>query len=151
MRNLKDTKGQIRVIETILAVSIIFAAVSFVGIFAVRPTSPTYEVTDLEKMGYGALHDLDQQGVLTSLVYSNSPQKWSDLRTVLKITLPIDVYFNLTIYDLNELRINGEKIIYGDEATFLDAKNVASVSYTLVGNAATYDPRILVLEITKGS
>ncbi len=148
MRNLRDTKGQMRVIETILAISIIFAAVSFVSIFAVRPTSPIYEVTDLEKMGYSALHDLDQQGVLTSLVYNG---KWSDLRTVLKITLPVDVYFNLTIHNLNGSPINGEKIIYGDAATFLDAKNVASVSYTLVGTAGTYDPRILVFELTRGS
>lgn len=151
MRNFKNTKGQIRVIETILAVSVIFAAISFVGIFAVRPMSPTYEVTDLEKMGYNALHDLDHQGVLTSLVYGNNAEKWSELRTVLKITLPVDVYFNLTIYDLNKSPINDKKIIYGDPNTFVDARNIVSVSYTLVGTSGNYDPRILLLEITRGA
>jgi len=74
-----------RIIETILASFIIVAALSFVGIFAVSPTSPSYEMTDLEKMGYSALHDLDQQGLLAPLVYD---QRLSDLRTILRITMP---------------------------------------------------------------
>ncbi len=158
MRNLKNTKGQMRVIETIFAIFIIVAALYFVGIFAVSPTSPGYEVTDLEKMGYSALHDLDQQGLLASLVYNGN---WSDLRTVLKITIPVDVYFNLTIYNLSGSKLNGDtQIIYGDSATFSNAKNIASVSYSLVGipkqnpntgkYEAKYDPRILVLQITRG-
>lgn len=146
-----------RVIETILAAFIIVAALSFVGIFALSPTSPGYEVTDLEKMGYSALHDLDQQGLLASLVYNGN---WGDLRTVLKITIPVDVYFNLTICDLSGSKLNGDtQIIYGDSATFSNAKNIASVSYSLVGvpklistgnYEADYDPRILVLQITRG-
>lgn len=151
MQKLKNNKGQMRVIETILAASIILSAVSFAGMFAVRPTSPTYEITDLEKMGYSALHDLDQQGVLSSLVYSG---KWSDLRTVLKITIPVDIYFDLTIYTLDSdgvwSKLNGEQIMYGDSGTFSEAKNIASVTYSLVGVAGNYNPRILVLKITRG-
>jgi len=41
-------------------------------------------------------------------------------------------------------------MIYGDSATFANAKNVASVTYSLVGSGATYNPRILVLQITRG-
>lgn len=146
-----------RVIETILASFIIVAALSFVGVFAVNPPSSGYEMTDLERMGYSALHDLDQQGVLVSLVYNVN---WGDLRTALKITLPVDVYFDLKVYDLSGSRLNGEQIIYGDTKTFSSAKNIASVSYSLVGiprlNVAAgtceadYSPRILVLQLTKG-
>lgn len=158
MRSLRETKGQMRVIETILAASIILGAVSFVGVLAVRPTSPTYEMTDLEKMGYSALHDLDQQNLLASFVYNG---EWSTLRTALKITLPVDVYFNLTVYDLGvpPTKLNeGNEVVYGDSATFSDAKNIASVTYCLSGIAmqagtrytAEYDPRIVVLLITRG-
>jgi hypothetical protein len=160
IRRLKDKRGQMRVIETLLAAFIIIAALSFVGIFAVSPTGSGYDVTDLEKMGYGALHELDQQGILAPLVYN---QEWADLRTVLKITIPVDVYFNLTIYNLSGSKLNGEtQILYGDSTTFSDAKNVASVSYSLLGLPqittfnqqveveADYDPRILVLQITRG-
>ncbi|MCW4031214.1 MAG: hypothetical protein NWE80_02500, partial [Candidatus Bathyarchaeota archaeon] len=76
MRSLRNKKGQMRVIETILASFIILAAISFVNFFAVAPSSLGYEMTDLEKMGYSALHDLDQQGLLSPLVYN---QRWSDL------------------------------------------------------------------------
>jgi len=157
IKDLRNKRGQMRIIETILASFIIVAALSFVGIFAVSPTSPAYEMTDLEKMGYSALHDLDQQGLLAPIVYN---QQWSDLRNILRITLPNDVYFNLTICNINGLPINSNPILYGDLNTFSEAKNVASITYCLVGipklNAntgtyeANYSPLILVLEVTRG-
>jgi hypothetical protein len=153
MRRLKNTKGQMRVIETIISSFIIVAALSFVSILAANPTSPGYEMTDLEKTGYSALHDLDQQGLLTPLVYN---QNWTDLRTILKITMPNDVYFNMTVYNTDGLKdglsLNnspGSQILYGDLSTFSEAKNIASITYCLVGETE-YDPRILVLQLTRG-
>ena len=153
LRILKGNRGQMRVIETIIASFIIIAALSFVSTFAVSPTNPAYEMTDLEKTGYSALHDLDQQGLLTPLVYDG---KWSDLRTILKLTLPNDVYFNMTIYDVNGVKLKGNPdvlIYHGDPDTFSDAKNVASLKYCLVGSRPSetvYSPRILVLQLTRG-
>lgn len=157
MKSLKNRRGQMRVIETLLASFIIVAALSFISIFAQSPASPGYEMTDLEKTGYSALHDLDQQGLLSPLVYES---KWSDLRTVLKITMPNEVYFNLTIYDSTRSQRYGDsQIFYGDLDTFSKAKNVASVTYCIVGvpdfdsaglDEASYDPRVLVLELTRG-
>ena len=153
MKIFRNTKGQMRVIETLLASFIIVAALSFVGIFSVSPESPAYDVIDLEKMGYSALHDLDQQELLAPLVYG---PEWGDLRTVLKISLPVDVYFNLTIANIDGSKIN--EILYGDLTTFSEAKNIASISYTLIGfpvqvgngYVANYDPRILILQLTRG-
>lgn len=149
MRSLRNTKGQMRVIEIILASFIIVGAISFVNFLAVSPTSPGYEITDLEKLGYSALIDLDQQGVLIPLVYD---QKWSDLRTILRITIPNDVYFNMKIYALSGstlISVPDSQILYGDLATFSDAKNIASITYTLVGET-DYDPRVLVLQLSRG-
>jgi hypothetical protein len=144
-----------RVIETLMASFIIIAALSFVTIFTVTPSTPSLEVSDLEKMGYSILHDLDHQGLLAPFVYSRS---WSDLRTALKITLPVDVYFNLNIYDLNGTKLNETPIIYGDAKTFDISNNIASVAYSLVGYPrqiegdyeATYDPRTIVLQLSRG-
>ncbi len=157
MKNLKDNRGQMRVIESIIASFIIVAALAFVNTFALAPASPGYEMTDLEKMGYSALHDLDQQGLLTPLVYDGN---WSDLRTILRITFPNEVYYNMTIYDvsgyLNGVKLEGNPdvpILRGDLDTFSDAKNVASLTYCLVGARASiteYSPRILVLKLTRG-
>lgn len=149
MRTLRNTQGQMRVVETILASFIIVGALSFVNFLAVSPTSPGYEMTDLERMGHSALIDLDQQGLLTPLVYN---QRWSDLRTILKITMPKDVYFNMTIFTISGSKINitpDSQILSGDFATFSDAKNIASITYCLVGET-DYDPRILVLQLSRG-
>ena len=155
--NLRKNRGQMRVIETILASIIVISALAFVNTYAATPSSQVYEVTDLEKMGYDLFHDLDQHHILVPLVYNKD---WSNLQTALKLTLPIDTYFNLTICDITGSRINSEDIIYGDRSTFETSKNTASVLYTLVGfsqrNAgsysvtAEYQPRILLLQITRG-
>lgn len=157
LKILKNSRGQMRVIETLLASFIIVAALSFISVFAQSPASPGYEMADLEKTGYSALHDLDQQGLLAPLVYQS---KWPDLRIILKMTMPNEVYFNLTIYDSTRTQYYGDsQIFYGDSNTFSDAKNIASVTYCLVGTPklsstglaeASYDPRILVLELTRG-
>jgi len=102
-------------------------------------------------MGYSILFDLDQNGILTPMVYQS---KWSDLRVALKITLPVDVYFKLEIYELHETSLfevtSDDSIIYGDLTAFSNAKNLASVSYSLVGTSDVYDPRLLVLQLTRG-
>ncbi len=157
MRLMRSKRGQMRVIETILASIIVIAALSFVTVYTAVPSSPGFEVSDLEKMGYSVLHDLDQHSLLPQFVYA---ENWGDLRSALKITLPVDVYFNLTVYDVYGNKINGaDPIIYGDSRTFEISKNIASVTYTLTGYqqrelsgnyTATYDPRVLVLLISRG-
>ena len=141
-----DTKGQMRVIEVILASLVIVFALSFANLFAVTPTSPKYEVTELEKLGYNVLYDLDKQGLLPRFVYS---EDWSNLEAALRVSLPIDVYFNLTVYDLNRTQINDTPIFYGDVSAFENSKNVASVTYGLIGHDS-YNPRILVLRLVRG-
>jgi hypothetical protein len=152
MIKLKNNKGQMRVIETILAALIIVSALAFVNFFSVNPRAAAYEVKDLEKMGYSVLNDLDQQGILASKVYQ--PSEWGDLKTALRLTLQLDVYFNLTICKIdneNSLSKVGDSIIYGDLSTFIDTKNVASLSYSLAGTSETgYEPRLLVLQLTRG-
>ena len=147
---MKSNQGQMRIIETILAATIIASALFFVNFFSANPRASSYEVGDLEKMGYSVLLDLDQHGILTPMIYQ---PKWTDLRTALKLTLPVDVYFNLTVYELHGtslFKVDDDTIRYGDLTTFSNAKNIASVSYSLVGTSDVYTPRLLVLQITRG-
>lgn len=150
-------KGQMRVIETILASFIIVFALSFANIFAITPTSPKYEATELEKLGYNVLHDLDEQELLARFVYT---EEWDNIKAALRVTLPLDVYFNMTIYDLHDTKINDAKIFYGDPETFTTSKNIASVTYGLIGYTkrnqttgnyqAIYNPRMLILQLARG-
>lgn len=148
---LVANKGQMRVIEVILASFIIVFALSFANILAVTPTSSKYVATELEKMGYNALFDLDKQGLLASFVYN---KKWADLYAALRVLLPSEVHFNLTIYYLDGTKANdATPIFYGDANTFSASKNIASVTYSLSGyseNKIQYDPRILVLQLATG-
>jgi hypothetical protein len=149
-------KGQMRVIEAILAAFIIVLALSFVSFFATNPTSQKYETTELDKMGYNTLHDLDLQGILAQYVYA---QEWENLGAALSVTLPVDVYFNMTIFNSNKTVINNIPISYGQSETFTNSKVVSSITYTLVGYpsgptqfdlVSTYSPRVLVLQLVRG-
>jgi len=148
-------KGQIRVLETILASFIIMVALTFVNIFATTPSSPKYEATELQKVAYNVLHDLDEQGLLPRFVYKG---EWENLRAALRVTLPSDVYFNMTVYDLHNTRLDDATIFYGDSQMFSTSKNIASITYGLVGSAtkigaayqAIYEPRIVILQLTRG-
>lgn len=159
MKMRSNTKGQMRVIETILASFILVAAINFINIFAVTPRSSTYEAGDLEKMGYNALHDLDEQRLLSRFVYS--PAEWPTNFTVaLRVSLPSDVYFDLAIYDLDDNLLNDNiPIRYGDPNVFAKSSSVASVTYFIAGHSSfdpttgsqvIYDPRTLILLLVRG-
>ncbi len=151
-----DNKGQMRIVEIILASFVIIFALSFANILAITPTSPKYEATELQKLGYNVLHDLDDQELLARFVYN---REWDNLKAALSVLLPLDVYFNLTVYDLNVTKLNDVGIFYGNLQALTTSKNIASVAYGLVGystrvNAtyyqSSYDPRILVMQLTRG-
>lgn len=147
MKNPKNTKGQMRVIETILASLVIVLALTFVNIFAATPYSTRYETSDLEKLGHNVLHDIDQKRLLCRFVYE---EEWSNLTAALTISLPTDVYFNLTVFDLEDNIINDVKIHYGDPQVFSTSNMTASVQYIIPGYQTIYDPRILRLELVRG-
>lgn len=138
-----------RVIETLLASFIFISALTFVNLFAVFPTSPKYEVSDLEKMGHNVLQDLDEKRVLSDFVYNES--KWEELRLSILIFLTPDIYFDLMIYDANGSVINdGRPIFFGVEDAFSSSSSVASVTYVISGHDTVYDPRVLVLQLVRG-
>lgn len=155
MRRNNSVKGQMRVIECILASLIVMAALLFANFFAMAPTSPVYEATELEKLGYNVLHDLDKHGLLPTFIYKS---QWVNLTAALRVSLPVYAYFNLTVYYTNGTRVTYEPILYGVEQTFDASKNVASITYGLAGQAtrtsstdyqADYNARILVLQLTR--
>ena len=137
-----------RVIETILASFVIVFTISFLSTLAVPPSSESYEVTELERLGYNVLYELDSHGTLQELVYSES---WANLSAALRVLLPANVYFNLHVYDRNGNLLNEDyPIAYGDQTAFSEAKNAATVIYVLPGNETCYNPRVFELELVRG-
>jgi len=149
MRKTKKTKGQMRLVEALLASFIILVAITFLNVFAVTPLSPTYEPSNLEKMGNNVLHDLDEKGLLCRFVYTKD---WGTLTLALMVSLPPEIYFDLTVYYLNWTVVNdasNAKIRYGDIEVFETSSYIASVTYIVPGNQTKYDPRILVLQLVR--
>lgn len=147
MNRAGKNKGQVRIIEVIMASFVILVATTFINTFAVTPLSPTYETGELEKLGHNVLHDLDDQRLLARFVYG---EEWKNLTSALMVTLPTDVYFDLTVYDLDGNVVNSMPIYYGDPEIFTASNWVASVTYIIPGYTATYKPRILILQLVRG-
>lgn len=146
MRKTKKTKGQIRLVEALLASFIILVAITFLNVFAATPLSPTYESSNLEKMGNNVLHDLDEKRLLSRFVYN---EDWGTLTMALMVSLPPEIYFDLTVYYLNWTVVNDEAMLYGDIEVFETSSYIASVTYIVPGYQTDYDPRILVLQLVR--
>jgi hypothetical protein len=146
MKKTKKTKGQMRLVEALLASFILMFAITFLNVIAVTPTSPTYEPSNLEKTGNNVLHDLDEKNLLARFVYT---EDWGTLTMALMVSLPPEIYFDLTVYYLNWTVANNETIHYGTSDVFENSSYIASVTYIVPGYQTDYDPRILVLQLVR--
>jgi len=144
--NGKGKSGQMRIIEALLASFLILFAIAFVNLFALTPTSQTYEAGELEKIGFNVLHDLDEQRLLGRYIQN---KEWANFTAALTVSLPTDVYFNLTVYNQNWNAVNNVTISYGTAQVF-SSSFVASVTYIVPGYRASYSPKILVLQLVRG-
>jgi len=153
MNRLKDRRGQMRIVEVILASFVLLGALAFVNVFVTTPRSAIYEVGDLEKLGYNVLHNLDEQRLLARFVY-NEPEWTANFTNALRVSLPTGVFFDLTIRSINGVVLNRNvPIRYGDLGVFSNSNATSSVTYTVTGytyaSQATYDPRILLLLLVR--
>jgi len=146
MRKTRKRKGQMRLVEALLASFVIVFAITFLNVFAVTPLSPRFETSDLEKMGNNVLHDFDEKGLLGRFI---SSEDWETLTIALMVSLPSEIYFDLTVYDLDWKRVNDTPIRYGDLEAFETSSYVASVTYIVPGYQAYYNPRVLVLQLVR--
>lgn len=142
MKKSDARKGQMRVIETILASFVIVAAIAFMNTMAINPPSPRYASSDLEKTGYNVLNTLNEQGLLSRYIYD---REWNALEAALRVSLPGDVYFNLTIVDGEGYQ--EASIFYGGDNVFVTSP-AGSLIYVLSG-ADDYDLRILSLQLVR--
>jgi hypothetical protein len=100
-----NNKGQIRMIEAFLAVSVMFSAIVFT---TPMPTPSSLDrQTNLKKLGLQVLLSLDNNGTLGRLI---EDENWSALRQTMDLTLPQGVLYNMTIYDENMQKINTQEI-----------------------------------------
>jgi len=142
----RGRRGQVRVIEAVMASLVVVFAVAFIDLFALTPVSPKYESSELEKIGFNVLRDLDGEKVLARFVNNG---EWENMTAALAASLPTDVYFNLTVFDVAGRVVNNRAIGYGAARVFSNSPYVASVTYVVPGYQMVYRPRVLVLQLVR--
>lgn len=100
-----DNKGQIRIIEAFLAISVMFSALVL--------TAPMSWTPDLEKqgrlkkLGTQVLIKLDNNGTLGKLIEGGN---WTALKQSMDLLLPAGVFYNLTVYDESMQGVNSQEV-----------------------------------------
>jgi hypothetical protein len=93
---LSNKKGQIRTLEALLAVILIFSALTLSVVFS--PVTNVNNQGALANLGLNALIEFDENGNLGKLIDQNN---WTVIEQTLNVLLPMGVFYNLTVY--NEL------------------------------------------------
>lgn len=101
------SRGQVRLVELVVAVFMVVAFMVLVIFFA-RPMRSVYlrEVSDLRRLAYNLLSDLADSGVFERIVWSafQSDATWEGrMRMVASASLPAGVLFRMEIYEVRQL------------------------------------------------
>jgi len=100
-----DNKGQIRIIEAFLAISVVFSALVLA---TPMPSTPDFEKqARLKQLGTQVLIQLESEGALGKLIESGN---WTVLRQTMDVLLPAGVFYNLTVYDENMQKVNTQEV-----------------------------------------
>ena len=89
-----------RTVEVLFVIMILLSAFVITSQFAVLPSPREAFGTNLRDLSQSSLDVLDTQGVLSKTVFSDSMDEWGDLQKALSASLPPNVVYNLTVYDI---------------------------------------------------
>lgn len=92
-----------RTVEVLFVIMIILTSFTIATQFAVLPSATEAFGTELGDLAQSTLETLDAKGVLSATVFSSpDDSSWGDLQKALSASLPVNVVYNLTVYDLLE-------------------------------------------------
>ena len=114
----------IRTIEVLFAIIIIAGAVIATSYFTVLPSPTEVSPINLRRLSFTTLQTLDSSYDLSQAAFeTDNATAWGRLQVALSASLPPDVVYNLTVYDVNDQ--NGEVYNY-----VTSVSNTASLSTT---------------------
>jgi hypothetical protein len=129
-----------RTVEVLLVIVIFIGAYIAASQFAVLPP-PSQESPTLNRLALTTLQELDSRYDLSSIAFqTNNDTLWRGLQIALTASLPTNIIYNLTIYDLNALS-NGAPL-YSNIASFSNTvalgKTSSTASYMVASPNVTY-------------
>jgi len=119
-----------RTVEVLFVIIILIGALIITIQFAVLPPPHQAFGTNLRELSQSTLETLDIKGVLTETVFKDADDPaWGDLQRALSASLPPNVVYNLSVYDISTG--SGEVINYHL------AKSISDASFGVDSDAAS--------------
>jgi hypothetical protein len=130
----------IRTIEVLFVIIILSGAFIAVSYFAVLPTPKEVSPINLRRLSFTTLQMLDSDYDLSYAAFeTDDPAVWGRLQIALSASLPPNVVYNLTVYDINEQ--GGQ--IYNYVASMSNAESMGGTndvsSYTVASSNVTFN------------
>jgi hypothetical protein len=92
-----------RTVEVIFVIAILLGAFAIATQFAILPAPRQAFGTNLRDLSQSTLETLDVQGVLSETIFKeNSDSAWGNLQKAISASLPPNLVYNLSVYDLSE-------------------------------------------------
>ncbi len=115
-----------RTIEVLIAIIIITGAFIAVSTYVVLPKPGVVSPMNLDRLSLTTLQLLDNEYNLSAAAFDPTNNVlWSNLQTSLSASLPADVIYNLTVYDVNS---TGESGLYNTVYSISNAESVGTAS-----------------------
>ena len=90
-----------RTIEILLTVTILFSAFMVVSYFAVLPSPRLVSSSNLRELAFSTLETLDANGEFSKTAFASfSDSSWTNLQIALMASLPPNIVYNLSVYDI---------------------------------------------------
>jgi hypothetical protein len=90
-----------RTIEVLLVAIILFSAFTITSFFAVLPSPRSVSGSSLRELSLSTVEMLDAKGDLSRTVFSSpSDPSWTSLQVALASSLPPNIVYNLTVYNI---------------------------------------------------
>jgi len=148
---LRANRGQARILETIIAATIIFIVFTASSFFVNSSNSVNVqERTDLDKLGYNVLSRLTESGTIEATI-EQTPPLTIQLKAFLQQSLPSSILFKFSIMtwdsSSNKWVASFPSLSNSEDSSFLNSTEVSSTPmiYTLSKNP--HDVYYLVLVI----
>ncbi len=90
-----------RTVEVLFVIVILLSAFVITSQFAVLPSPTQAFGTNLRELSQSTLDTLDSKGILSQTVFADIlADDWGDLQKALSASLPPNIVYNLTVYDI---------------------------------------------------
>lgn len=133
-----------RTVEVLFVIIIILGAFIITAQFAVLPPPRQAFGTNLRELSQSTIETLDGKDMLTETVFRDpSDPAWGDLKKALSASLPPNVVYNLSVYDIltSEGAITYQLVNSISDAGFGADSDAASVMVTSPNVTFTQDPQ----------